>query len=125
MNKVILSGNVGSDAELRAFQSGDPYMTFTLATSKQWKDKDGQKQERTEWHAIKMFGSRTTSLAQHVTKGKKLCLFGELRTESWEKDGFKKQKTYVVCDELEFLGGGAREQTGNVPPKASDDDVPF
>jgi single-strand DNA-binding protein len=109
MNKVYLLGNLGADPELRTLPSGAPVMKLRLATTESWLDKDKQqRQERTEWHHVSVFGKRAEALAKHLSKGQKILVEGRIRHSSSEKDGQKRFFTDVVADALFFAGGGGR-----------------
>jgi single-strand DNA-binding protein len=112
VNKVILVGNLGRDPEVRSTPSGQPVATFTLATSRRWRDKSGQKQEQTEWHTVVVWGKQAEIAGQYLTKGKQIYVEGRLQTRSWDdrQTGEKKYKTEVVCDNFQMLsarGGGS------------------
>jgi len=112
VNKVILIGNLGRDPEVRSTPSGQPVATFTLATSRRWRDKSGQKQEQTEWHTVVVWGKQAEIAGQYLTKGKQIYVEGRLQTRSWDdrQTGEKKYKTEVVCDNFQMLsarGGGS------------------
>lgn len=133
MNKVLLMGHLGNDAEVRYTPSGACVASMSLATSEKWTDKDGQKQERTEWHRLKLWGDRAEKLAEYLVKGKGLLVEGKIRTEQYEKDGIKRFSTEIIVEQIHFLpdgrrsggsaaaGGGSRG--GGEQP--SDDDIPF
>jgi single-strand DNA-binding protein len=120
VNKVILIGNLGRDPEVRSTPSGQPVASFTLATSRRWKDKNGQRQEQTEWHQIVVWGKQAEIAGQYLTKGKQIFLEGRLQTRSWDdkQTGEKRYRTEVVCDNFQMLGsrggggGGDFEQAG-------------
>jgi single-strand DNA-binding protein len=103
MNKVILLGNLGSDAELRHTGSGTPVLQFRLATSESYKDKNNAAQERTEWHNVVLWGTRAEALSKILAKGSHVLVEGVLRTSSYEKDGQKRYKTEVHARELLFV----------------------
>src|SRR6185295_4764836 len=84
VNKVILIGNLGRDPEVRSTPSGQPVASFTLATNRRWKDKNGQRQEQTEWHSIVVWGKQAEIAGQYLTKGKQIYLEGRLQTRSWD-----------------------------------------
>lgn len=106
VNKVILVGNVGQDPEVRYSQSGSAVATLSVATSESWKDKNGEKQERTEWHRCKAFGKLAEIVGEYVKKGRQVYIEGSLRTEKFtDKQGVEKYATDVVLDELQLLGG--------------------
>ncbi|HEY7215537.1 MAG TPA: single-stranded DNA-binding protein [Thermoanaerobaculia bacterium] len=117
VNKVILIGNLGRDPEVRSTPSGQPVASFTLATNRRWKDKNGQRQEQTEWHSIVVWGKQAEIAGQYLTKGKQIYLEGRLQTRSWDdrQTGEKKYKTEIVCDNFQMLGsarGGDFESPG-------------
>ena len=116
VNKVILVGNLGRDPEVRSTPSGQPVATFTLATSRRWRDKNGQKQEQTEWHTVVCWGKQAEIAGQYLTKGKQVYVEGRLQTRSWDdrNSGEKRYKTEVVCDTFQMLGqrGGDFESHG-------------
>jgi single-strand DNA-binding protein len=149
VNKVILVGNLGRDAELRYTPGGAAVANFSLATTDTWTDKDsGQRQERTEWHRVDLWGKRAEALQQYLTKGRKIYVEGSLRTRQWEdRDGNKRYSTDIRADRVEFLGGGAGDGAGRRPdgegrsqspsssppdqgapgggPDLTEDDIPF
>lgn len=115
----MLIGRLGVDAELKYTQGGQAVLNMRLATTEKYKDRDGNRQEKTEWTTCTMWGPRAESLAQHLVKGKMLYVEGALSTRSWEdKDGNKRYATEVNVRELEFLGdnrGGERRSTPDEP----------
>ena len=107
VNKVILVGNLGRDAELRYTPGGAPVATLNLATTEVWNDKAGQKQEKTEWHRIVLWGKSAESLNEYLTKGKQIYVEGRLQTRQWDdKDGNKRYTTEIRGDRIVLLGGG-------------------
>ncbi|MBN2705656.1 MAG: single-stranded DNA-binding protein [Deltaproteobacteria bacterium] len=104
INKVILVGHLGGDPEMKYGSSGNPFTTFTLATTDSWV-KDGQKEERTEWHRIIAFGKLAEICAKWLHKGKQIYLEGKLQTRSWEQDGVKRWTTEIVAGTMQMLGG--------------------
>src|SRR4051812_43244305 len=108
VNKVILVGNLGRDAELRYTPGGAPVATLNLATTEVWNDKtSGQKQEKTEWHRIVLWGKSAESLSEYLTKGKQIYVEGRLQTRKWQdKDGVEKYTTEIRSDKIVLLGGG-------------------
>ena len=107
VNKVILVGNLGRDPELRYIQSGQAVANFTLATNDRWRDKEGNNQERTEWHRIVVWGKSAENCAQYLQKGRSVYVEGRLQTREWEdKDGNKRQTTETIAQTVQFLGGG-------------------
>ena len=106
VNKVILIGNLGRDPEIKYMPSGDAVASFSIATTDTWKDKNGQKQERTEWHRISMFGKLAEIAGEYLKKGSSVYVEGRLQTRKWQdKDGVEKQTTEVVADRMQMLGG--------------------
>jgi single-strand DNA-binding protein len=108
VNKVILVGNLGRDAELRYTPGGAAVATLNLATTEVWNDKaSGQKQEKTEWHRIVLWGKSAESLSEYLTKGKQIYVEGRLQTRKWQdKDGNDKYTTEIRADRITLLGGG-------------------
>jgi single-strand DNA-binding protein len=139
LNKVMLIGNLGRDPEVRSLPSGQPVANFTLATSRRWKDRDGNRQEQTEWHNIVCFGKQAEIAGQYLTKGKQVYVEGRMQTRSWERDGQKHFRTEIVCDNFQMLGSrgaaaaeppgmGGRadtEESGLGGAALEDDDIPF
>jgi single-strand DNA-binding protein len=105
VNKVILLGHLGKDAETKFTPSGVSRSTFTIATNRRWKDQQsGEWKEETDWHNCVLW--RSENLANYLTKGKQVYVEGRLQTRSWDdKDGQKRYTTEVVCDDLVLLGG--------------------
>jgi len=113
VNKVILVGNLGRDPELRYIPSGQAVANFTLATNERWRDKDGNNQERTEWHRIVVWGKSAENCAQFLQKGRSVYIEGKLQTQEWEdKDGNKRRTTEVVAQTVQFLGGRGGSESG-------------
>jgi single-strand DNA-binding protein len=142
LNKAMLLGYVGKDPELRYTSSGTAVASFSLATNESWKDKEGERQERTEWHNCTAWGKLAEIVGEYVKKGSKLYVEGKIQTESYEKDGVKKYTTKIVVAQLLMLDSkesGSDESTSDPEPepKASakgktgkkstpkDDDLPF
>ena len=115
VNKVILVGNLGRDAELRYTPGGAPVATLNLATTEVWNDKGGQKQEKTEWHRIVLWGKSAESLNEYLVKGKQIYVEGRLQTRQWDdKDGNKRYTTEIRGDRVVLLGsagGGGKPDT--------------
>jgi len=117
MNRVILAGHIGIDPELKYMEgSGNAMLRFRLATSERWKDKrTGEKQERTEWHTVIMWGTRAEALNKHLAKGQAVLIEGKIQNRQWEdKDGNKRTTTEIVAHNLEFCGG-RRERAEDAP----------
>jgi single-strand DNA-binding protein len=107
VNKVILVGNLGRDAELRYTPGGAAVATLNMATTEVWNDKAGQKQEKTEWHRVILWGKSAESLSEYLTKGKQIYVEGRLQTRQWDdKDGNKRYTTEIRGDRIVLLGGG-------------------
>src|SRR5512140_3053912 len=107
VNKVILVGNLGRDAELRYTPGGAAVATLNMATTEVWNDKAGQRQEKTEWHRIVLWGKSAESLSEYLTKGKQIYVEGRLQTRQWDdKDGNKRYTTEIRGDRIVLLGGG-------------------
>ena len=105
INKVILVGTVGKDPEVRYFQSGDAYTTLSIATSESWKDKQGEKQEKTEWHRVKFTRRLAEIVGEYVKKGQQIYIEGKLETSKYtDKQGIERYSTDVVANEMQMLG---------------------
>ncbi len=142
VNKVILVGNLGRDAELRYTPGGAPVATLNLATTEVWNDKGGQRQEKTEWHRIVLWGKTAESLNEYLVKGKQIYIEGRLQTRQWDdKAGNKRYTTEIRGDRVVLLGGGGggggrqmagaragggmEEPMGEPVTELTDDDIPF
>jgi single-strand DNA-binding protein len=133
VNKVILVGNLGRDPELRYIQSGQAVANFSVATNEKWKDKEGNNQERTEWHRVIVWGKSAENCAQYLQKGRSVYIEGKLQTRDWEdREGNKRTTTEIVAQVVQFLGGrgGAGSEEPPMPESAADpgppaSDVPF
>ena len=119
VNKVILVGNLGRDAELRYTPGGAAVATLNMATTEVWNDKAGQKQEKTEWHRVVLWGKSAESLAEYLTKGKQIYIEGRLQTRQWDdKDGNKRYTTEIRSDRVVLLsGGGGGGRGGGMPSR--------
>ena len=153
VNKAVLIGNLGRDPEMRYTQAGDPIANFSLATSEKWTSKSGEKQERTEWHRVEVFGKTAQVVRDYLTKGRSVYIEGQIRYEEWtDKDGNKRNTTKIRVSgpnsRLVMLGsrgegggrgGGSSSGSSDGPPadgggsgggggdsfQATDEDVPF
>ena len=151
VNKVILVGNLGADPELKYTPSSRPLCNLRIATTDVFKDKSGQRQERTEWHRVTVWGDQAENCNKYLSKGRSVYVEGRLQTRSYDKEGQKHYATDIVADRVVFLGSGGggagggggggggegRRQGGgssrdsgppdeadtSLPP--SDDDIPF
>lgn len=145
VNKVIIVGNLGADPEVRYTGGGTAIASMRIATSEQWTDKQsGQKQERTEWHRVKLFGRLAEIAGEYLKKGRSVYIEGSLRTDKYtDKDGVERYSTDIIASDLQMLGGGnsggqhrqgggrGDTQQGYAPaqsagdPNFDDDDIPF
>jgi single-strand DNA-binding protein len=108
VNRVMLIGNLGADPEVRFTPSGQAVANFRIATNESWVDKAGQKQERTEWHRIVVWGKQAELSGEYLKKGRQCFIEGKLQTREWvDKEGKKNYTTEVVAQNVQFLGGGA------------------
>jgi single-strand DNA-binding protein len=115
VNKVILLGNLGRDPETRYTTGGDAVTNLNIATSEQWKDKNGEKQERTEWHRVVLFGRQAEIAGEYLKKGRSVYIEGRLQTRKYtDKDGVEKYSTEIVGDRMQLLGGGGGGSGGDV-----------
>lgn len=107
VNRVLLVGHLGRDAEMRYTPGGAAVSTLNLATTETWNDRSNQRQEKTEWHRVILWGKQAESLQEYLTKGKQIYVEGKLQTRTWEKDGQKHYSTEVKAERIVLLGGGA------------------
>ncbi len=131
VNKVFLVGYLGGDPDVRSTPNGKPVATFSVATSQKWRDRDGNRQEKTEWHSVVCWERNAEVAGQYLTKGQLVHVEGRIETRSWEdkQTGDKRYKTEVICDRFQMLGGGSRsteerERTANYRDD-DEDDIPF
>ncbi len=106
VNKVILVGNLGNDPDVKYTQGGMAITTLSVATTSVRKDRDGNQQEKTEWHRVKLFGKLGEIAGEYLKKGRSVYIEGRLEYGSYEKDGIKHYTTDIVADEMQMLGGG-------------------
>ena len=148
VNKVILVGNLGRDAEMRFTSGGTPVATVSIATTERFTDREGQKKEDTQWHRIVIWGKTAESLHEYLTKGKQIYVEGKLQTREWQdKEGKTNKTTEVRADKIVLLGGGGGDRMSggqrggreryndsgaqDAPPDSgpvdtpTDDDIPF
>lgn len=130
LNKAFVIGNLTRDPELRSLPSGVQVATFSLATNRVWKDKEGQKQESTEFHNIVVFGRQAETSSQYLKKGSSALVEGRLQTRSWESDGVKKYRTEIVADRVQFGfrgdgGGGAPAADTPAASKGGDEGIQY
>ncbi|MBT2145548.1 MULTISPECIES: single-stranded DNA-binding protein [unclassified Rhodanobacter] len=114
VNKVILVGNLGADPEMRHTGGGTAICSFNLATSESWTDKQsGEKQERTEWHRVKLFGRLAEIAGEYLKKGRQVYIEGSLRTDKYtDKQGVERYSTDIIASEMQMLGGGSEGGAG-------------
>ena len=118
LNKVILIGNLGRDPEVRYLPSGDAVANFSIATSENWKDRNGQRQERTEWHNISMFGRLAEIAGQYLKKGSKVYIEGRIQSRKYTgKDGIERTAYDIVANEMKMLDG---RNSGSSPYEGGD-----
>jgi single-strand DNA-binding protein len=136
INKVILIGRLGADPEIRYTPSGAEVATFRIATSEVWTNKNGEKEERTEWHRIVAWRNLAKICGEYLSKGRLVYIEGKIRTRAWEdRDGNKRTTTEIEASEMKMLGGSGepqerkqREPAADAAPlgeKDKEDDIPF
>jgi single-strand DNA-binding protein len=137
VNKVILVGNLGSDPEIRYTPSGSAVANFSLATKDQWTGKDGQKEEKTEWHKIVAWGRLGEICGEYLKKGSQVFIEGRIQTKSWEdRDGNKRYTTEIIALAMQMLGSPSKKEGGEAktpnerypieePVSIPEDDIPF
>lgn len=125
LNKTMLIGRLGNDPELKYTQSGIAVATFSIATGTQWKDTEGNKQEKTEWHNIKAWKGLAETCGKYLKKGSKVYVEGRLETSMWETDGKKNYKTEIVLDNMIMLDGKKDETKTENKAEAIKGDLPF
>lgn len=112
VNKVILVGNLGAAPELKYTPSNRPVCNLSIATNEVWKDKDGAKKERVEWHRVTVWGDQAENCEKFLAKGRSVYIEGKLQTQAYEKNGEKRYSTNVVAERVVFLGGGDGQGQG-------------
>ena len=136
LNKVMLIGNLGKDPELRFTPNGRAVARFPVATSEQWTDQQGQREDRTEWHNVVVWGKQAETCGQYLAKGRQVFIEGSIRSRQYDdKEGQKRYITEVIAQRVQFLGGrgegGGRgasaggEGDAAPAPMPEDDDIPF
>lgn len=120
LNKALIYGNITRDPELKALPSGQNVCSFSVATNRTYKDRDGKKQEQTDFHNIVCFGKTADNVAQYMKKGSAIFVEGRIQTRSWEKDGEKKYRTEIVAEQVQF--GPKREGTVSVSKNETADE---
>jgi single-strand DNA-binding protein len=131
LNRATVIGYLGGDPELRSLPSGQPVVNFAVATDEAFVDKQGQRQERVEWHHVVAFGKIADTCAKHLKKGRQVYVEGHLRTREYEakNNGGKRQRTEIVTSRIQFLGAPPAERTDAAaieePPIPPAEEVPF
>jgi len=147
LNKVMIIGNIGKDPEIRMTTGGTPVASFPVATSERFKNQQGEWEERTEWHNVKLWGKLAEIARDHLAKGKSVYIEGRLQTRKWQdRDGHDRWTTEIIGDRMQMLGGRTSEVSGGRPATkpgmeasegnsytttydepviTSDDDIPF
>ena len=143
VNKAIIVGNLGADPEVRYTQSGTAVANMRIATNERWKDKSGEKKERTEWHRIVVFGNQAENCGKYLSKGRQVYVEGRIQTNEWEdRDGNTRYTTEIVAQTVQFLSGGnggggfsggggggmdqsRKEVESDYDQSFDDDDIPF
>jgi single-strand DNA-binding protein len=121
LNRVMLLGNLGADPELRHTQGGQAVLNLRLATTESYMDKNKQRQERTDWHNVVVWGRRGEALAKYLSKGTSIFVEGSIRTSSFEgRDGQKRWKTEIIARNVLFTGGGRGRSAGPSPDEGYD-----
>ena len=120
VNKAILIGNLGKDAELRFTSGGTPVASFSMATTERYNDRDGNKKEDTQWHNIVVWGKTAEAIHTYLVKGKQIYVEGKLQTRKWtDKEGKDRYTTEVRADRVVLLGGGGGAGAGAGGPRAA------
>ena len=110
INKAILIGNLGQDPETRFMPNGDAVTRITLATTDTWKDKNGEKQEKTEWHRVVFYRKLAEIAVEYLKKGRSVYVEGRLQTKKWtDKNGIERYTTEIVADSMQMLGSGQKQ----------------
>jgi single-strand DNA-binding protein len=122
LNKVILIGNLGRDPETRYLPNGDAVATISVATTETWKDKSGEKQEKTEWHRVSLFRRLGEIAGEYLKKGSQVYIEGRIEYREYEKDGVKRYSTDIIASEMKMLGsrqGAASRSIAMAAPATS------
>lgn len=118
VNKAIIVGNLGKDPETRFMPNGNAVCEITLATSENWKDRDGNQQERTEWHKVVAYGRLAEIMGEYLRKGRQVYIEGRIQTDKWQdKEGKDRYTTKIIANEMQMLGG--RDSMGGSGGEAS------
>lgn len=122
--KTIIAGVIGKDADVKTFANGNSVLSLTVATSENWKNKDGEWQEKTTWHNVKLFGKAVDYVAPKAVKGAPVFIEGIINTDEYEKDGVKKYITFIKADSVKVFSD-KKESTQSASEKFNSDDIPF
>ena len=128
MNKAIILGRLGKDPELKYTSSGVAVANFSVATSEKWKDKEGNKQEKTEWHNIVAWEKKAEIVGEYVKKGDMILVEGKIETRKWEKDGITRYSTEIIASSIELLGSKKNDAPKDEAPTqetVKESDLPF
>jgi single-strand DNA-binding protein len=121
VNKVIIVGRLGADPEVKTVGNNQTVARLSVATSENWVDREGQKQERTEWHRIVVWGKLAEICGRHLAKGRQVYLEGRLQTRSWEdQQGQKRYATEIVANTVQFLGAPGEQREGSSSGSSKD-----
>lgn len=113
LNKVMLIGRLGADPEQRYTQSDRAVTNFRMATNERWKDSNGERQERTEWHRVVTFGRTAEFCSNYLKRGKRVYIEGRLRTSTYEKNGETRYSTEIIAQNIQLLDGGGAQEGNN------------
>jgi single-strand DNA-binding protein len=120
VNKAIIMGSLGNDPDVRYMTNGNAACNFSVATNEVWKDKQGEQQEKTEWHRIVAFGKLAEIIGEYLKKGSGVYLEGKIQTRKWtDKNGKDNYTTEIVASEVQFLSGGGQASSGGSGNRAS------
>lgn len=133
LNKAIIIGNIGNAPELRKTTGGNSVVSFSIATTERYNDKQGQRQEQTEWHNIVVWGKLAEIAGQYLKKGSSVCVEGKIQTRSWDNNGVKQYKTEIVASNFQMLDAKSGDQSGGFEHNNntqhsslnSDDELPY
>jgi single-strand DNA-binding protein len=126
MNKAILIGRLGADAEIRTMPNGNLVANARIATDERWKDAEGNAQKRTEWHRLVAFGKLAEVFQSYCKKGRRISIIGRIQTREWvDENKIKRYTTEIVVSEIEFLDSNGAAQPAEPTPPTPDEDVPF
>lgn len=135
VNKVIIVGRLGQDPEVKTLNNGQQFAKMSIATSEKWTGKDGQSQERTEWHRVTVWGKLAEISGKYLSKGRQVYIEGKLQTDKYEKDGKTLYSTGIIGSSIQFLGDSGGQQNnqqgsgvqdfGPEPSFNTNEDIPF